>query len=151
MASMDIYNDISFEQLFQLDFAGLCTEALNEAAPILEANMKKTARASILHEGESEMVNSIKASKPKKSKNGAYIVNVGPRGYSSVKIYRAKNSKGVRTGRKYSVSNALKAIWKEYGIPGRQAPRPFMTAATNQSESQVLEIIQRKFDQKVDV
>lgn len=151
MASFDIYNDVSFNDLFELDFAGLCTESLDEAAKILEANMKKTARASVMHDGESEMVNSIKASKAKKARNGSYIVNIGPRGYSKVKIYRAKNSKGVRTDRTYPVSNALKAIWKEYGIPGRQAPQPFMAQASNQSESKVLELIQKKFEEKANI
>lgn len=148
MASVDIYDDMPFEELFALDFDGFCEEALNESASVLESSMKQTARASVMHEGESEMVNSIKASKPKRAKTNVWIVNIGPRGYSKTKIYTAK-AKGVRTNRKYSVSNALKAIWKEYGIPGRQPAQPFMQQATNKCESRVLDIIQKKFDEKV--
>jgi phage gpG-like protein len=46
------------------------------------------------------------------------------------------------------VSNVLKAIWKEYGIAGRQPARPFLAKATNDAEKQALDIIQRKFDEK---
>lgn len=148
MAQMSVYEDNSFDELWTMNFGGFCEEALNEAAGILEEKMKANAKSTILHEGESEMVDSIKASKPKKSKNGAYIVNVGPRGYSSTKVYHAKDGHGVRTSRVYSVSNALKAIWKEYGIPSRGIPaQPFISPATSQTESQIYELIQKKFEE----
>lgn len=148
MAQMSVYESDSFEDLFALDFSGFALEALEESASILEAQMKANARATIKHDGDSEMIRSIKASKPKKAKNGAYIVNVGPRGYSSTKVYRAKNSKGVRTSRKYSVSNALKAIWKEYGIPSRGIPaQPFISPAAIQTEAQIYDILQEKFEE----
>lgn len=146
MASMSIYDSEAFKDLFDMEISGYAEEALNESAKILENAMKKTAKASIQHTGESDMVNSIKASKAKKSKNGAYIVNVGPRGYSDHSYY-AKDGKGQRTKRKYKVSNALKAIWKEYGVKGRPA-QPFIQKATNDAENQVLEILQKKFEEK---
>lgn len=150
MAQMQIYSsEDAFDSLWNVNFADYAIEALNEAAPVLESRMKANARAGVMHEGDSEMVNSIKASKAKKAKTNAYIINVGPRGYSKTKVYTAKDGKGKRTTRSYPVSNALKAIWKEYGIPGRQPARPFISAAAVQCERQIIDILQKKFEDKV--
>ncbi len=144
MARFDVYDDnIDLDNLFNVDFDELAEEALAEAVPVLERSMKAAVQSSIEHSGDSELVQSIKANKPQKSRNGAWIVNVTPKGYSKVKVYHAK--KGERT---YPVSNALKAIWKEYGIAGRQPARPFLAKATNDAQDAVLDIIQRKFDEK---
>jgi len=131
------------DDLFDMDFGEMAMKALQEAAPILENSVKNAVGASIQHEGDSELVKSMKANRPKRAKNGAYIVNVTPKGYSKIKSYKAKKGK-----RKYPVSNALKAIWKEYGIAGRQPPSPFLAKATNDAKNDVLNAIQRKFDEK---
>ena len=144
MAKFSVYED-GIDNLFDIDFDEIAAEGLEEAAPILEKCLKDSARLSVEHEGDSEMVNYIKANKPKKAKNGAWIVHVGPKGASTTKMYRAK-----KTGRKYPVSNALKAIWKEYGIEGHQAPRPFITRATNQAKDAVYKTLQEVFDRKVE-
>ncbi len=143
-----------------LDVDALCSEILENASPVMVESMKKSARASILHEGESEMVNSIKASKPKKTKRGAaYVVYVEPTGYSKSKIYydvktREKANRDVFKSYKhrklvYKVSNALKAIWKEYGIAGHQAPRPFIARAVRDAEAKAVEKMQEAYNRKV--
>ncbi|EOS49327.1 hypothetical protein C809_01923 [Lachnospiraceae bacterium MD335] len=144
MAKFEIFDGrTDLDELFDIDFGEMAEEALLEATPILEKSMKKAIQASIQHEGDSELVKSIKPNKPKRAKNGAYIVNVTPRGYSKIKRYNAKKGK-----RKYPVSNALKAIWKEYGIAGRQPPSPFLAKATNDAKNDVLNAIRKKFDEK---
>lgn len=144
MAGFEIYSEkTDLDELFDMDFEEMAMDALQEAAPILEESVKSAVRASIQHEGDSELVKSMKANKPKRAKNGAYIVNVTPKGYSKIKTYHAKKG-----NRKYPVSNALKAIWKEYGIAGRQPPSPFLAKATNDAKNDVLNTIQRKFDEK---
>lgn len=144
MAKFALYDDrTDLDDLFDIDFGEMAEEALLEAAPILEKSMKKAIQAALQHEGDSELVKSIKPNTPKKAKNGAYIVNVTPRGYSKIKRYNAKKRR-----RKYPVSNALKAIWKEYGIAGRQPPSPFLAKAANDAKNDVLNAIQRKFDEK---
>lgn len=144
MAGFDVYHDqTDLDRLFNIDFDEVAEAALREAAPVLEKSMKKAVRAAVGHPGDSELVKSIRADRPKKARNGAWIVNVRPRGYSRVKVYHAK--KGRRT---YPVSNALKAIWKEYGIAGRQPATPFLAKAANDARNEVLDIIQRKFDEK---
>lgn len=122
----------------------MCIAALEDAAPIMVESMKKAAKASVLHEGESEMVNSIRATKPKMTKDGdACIVNVGPTG-ESTKTYRTGKNK-----EKQKVSNALKAVWKEYGIAGKQAPRPFIANATKNAEERTLERMRELYRQRV--
>lgn len=145
MAGFEIYHDkTDLDKLFNIDFDELAEDALQEAAPILEKSMKAAVQLSVEHEGDSELVKSIKTNSPKKAKNGAWILNVTPKGNSKVKVYHGKKS-----GRTYPVSNALKAIWKEYGIAGRQSAKPFLSKATNDAEKQVLDTIQKQFDRKV--
>lgn len=145
MAGFTIYNDeMEWDELFGIDFDEVAEAALNAAAPVLERSMKAAIQGAIEHNGDSELVRSIKANRAKKSKNGAWIVNVAPKGYSKVKVYRAKKSQ-----RTHPVSNALKAIWKEYGIAGKQPAHPFLAKAINDAEGEALDIMQRKFDQKV--
>ena len=148
MASCDIYS-ADLEGMWSISFDEICEEALNESVPILEGTMKSAASASVKHEGESDMVNSIKGSKPKKSAStDCWIVNVGPRGYSDHK-YIAQDKRGRKTHRKYKVSNALKAIWKEYGIPGHQHAQPFMGKAANLARPRIEKIIEDSFDKRI--
>lgn len=144
MARFDVYDDnIDLDNLFNVDFDEVAGKALKEAVPVLEKSVKAAVQASIEHSGDSELVRSIKANAPKKARNGAWIVNVTPKGYSKVKVYHAQRGERI-----YPVSNALKAIWKEYGIAGRQPARPFLAKAVNDAQNEVLDIIQRKFDEK---
>jgi hypothetical protein len=143
MAGFEIYESNEIDEMFNIDFDDIAESALKEAAPILKASMESAVRTSVEHDGDSELVNSIKCASPKKSRNNAWILNCGPSGYSKTKVYNSKKSK-----RQYPVSNALKAIWKEYGIAGRQPARPFLAKATNDAKENVYNIIQNKFDEK---
>lgn len=145
MAEFDIeFPDDFLSELLDTDFDEIAEKALEETAPLLERSMKISCKRVVAHEGDSELADSIKAAKPKKTKTDAWIVNVGPRGYSKTKWYKRK-----KKGRKYKVSNALKAIWKEYGIAGQQAPTPFITNATNAVRDTVMDKMQEIYNQKV--
>lgn len=147
MAIFDIeFPDDFLSELLDTDFDEIAEEALRDTAPLLEKSMKREAGRAVMHEGESVMVESIKASTPKKTKTDAWIVNVGPRGYSATKVYNGK-----KKGRKYKVSNALKAIWKEYGIPGKQAPQPFIQSAVNAVRTEAMKKMQEAYNRKVGV
>lgn len=150
MAEFEIeFGDDFLDQLLNTDFNEIAKAALSEAVPILEKSMKNEVKKVIQHSGESELVDSLKSGKPKKTKTDAWIVNVTPKGYSDTKVFTAVDSKGRKTHRKYPVSNALKAIWKEYGIPGRQPPKPFLTSAANGAKAAVLQKIQEVYNRKV--
>lgn len=111
----------------------------------MEQSMKHSARAAVMHAGESEMVNSIKSTKPKKTKDGnACIVNVGPTGKSEHSYYDRKTGKK----KKEKVSNALKAVWKEYGIAGKQPARPFLTNAIRNAEEAVISRMQEVYGEE---
>lgn len=147
MAKCDIYLG-DLDGMWSISFDEISEEALNNSVPILEGTMRSAAAASVKHDGDSAMVNSIKGSTPKKcTKTDCWIVNVGPRGYSSTKRYHAKRKSG-RSKQTYKVSNALKAIWKEYGIPGHQSPQPFMDKASNQARPRVEKIIEDSFNKR---
>lgn len=149
MAAFEIeFSEDFLSGLLQTDFDDIAQDALSEAGPILEKSLQISCKNSIDHEGDSELADSIIASKPKKSKNGAWVLNVGPRGYSKVKKYR-RYGKKTEQYREYPVSNALKAIWKEYGIPGRQVAKPFMQKACNDIRNSVEKILQETYDRKI--
>lgn len=146
MAQMEIdFPEDFLSELLNTDFDEIAAEALTEAAPLLEQSLKTSSKRVIDHEGESEMVESITCSKPKQTKTDAWIINVGPRGYSKTKVYRdVRNRK-----RKYPVSNALKMIWKEYGIAGRQPAKPFITNACNNARDAVMRKMQEVYERMV--
>lgn len=150
MASFEIdFPDDFLSDLLDTDFDEICEEALKEAAPMYKESLQASMKKTVQHEGDSEMIASVKATKPKKTKTDAWIINIGPSGYSKMKKYRAVNGQGVHTNRRYPVSNALKAIWKEYGIAGRQAPQPFLVNAKNNCQSAIMKKIQDVYNRKV--
>lgn len=138
------------QSLLETDSEELCKEILNQSVPYLKESIKKELKSNLKHSGESELVNSIKAGKAKKTKDGStYIINVSPKGYSSTKVYNDKRTPGnLRKNRKQKVPNALKAIWKEYGIPGKQSPSPFFAPATRKAEKQVIAKMQKTYERK---
>ncbi len=150
MAIFEIgFPDDFMSGLLDTEFSEIAEEALKEAAPILEKQMKASCKTVIGHGGDSELVDSIRANAPKPTKTDAWIVNVGPRGYSKSKHYYGAGHKGKKSARRYPVSNALKAIWKEYGVPGRQPPRPFIQSACNAARDRALKKMQEVYNRKV--
>lgn len=151
MAGFNVdFPDDFLSELTDYQFEVIAEPALKAAAPALEKSMKNAARAVVQHEGESEMVESITAGKPVKTKTDAYIVSVGPKGNST--HFYSKGSKKKKKRNKYPVSNALKGIWMEYGInvPGHhQAPRPFLGKATKDAQEDVLEKMQEVYDKLI--
>ena len=148
MAGFDIdFPEDFLSELLDADPDEIAETMLKEAAPILEKQMKKSCMAAVRHEGDSELAESIKAKKPVKTKTDAYIVSVEPTRNSKTKVYHRTGKKSERT---YPVSNALKMIWKEYGIPGQQAPQPFLQAATNAAEAAVTAKMQEVYNRMVD-
>lgn len=144
MAGFDIdFPDDFLTDLLDTDFDMIAEAAIKESAPLLEESMKRSCRRVIEHEGDSELVESIKAAKPKKAKTDAWILNVGPRGKSKKKKYHHQES-----GREYPVSNVLKAVWKEYGIAGQQPARPFIKSAVNSVQEEVMDRMQERYNRE---
>ena len=131
------------------DFDEVSKEMLQAAAPVLVDKTKNAVKGVIKHDGESELVNSVKAGTAKKNKWGGYEISAEFKGESRTKTYRHSKTK---RGKKHAVSNALKAIWKEYGIPGRGIPaQPFLEKAAKAAEDEAVDIMQNVFDEKVKI
>lgn len=148
MFQVDFPDDL-LKELLETDFDEIAEAALKEALPILQASVQKSIQGNLKHGGDSELVRSIKPSKPKKTRTDAWIANVSPKGYSTTQYYYGANARGGKSSRKYKVSNALKLIWKEYGVAGRQAPSPCLQAATNAAQGAVLKTFQDVYERKV--
>ena len=133
-----------FASLENMNTDEIQEKMLKEAAPILESSMKK---ALVRHNLSGEMIESVKARTPKKTEDG-WIVFVGPSGYSE-NTYYAKDSKGKRTERKYQISNAIKAIWIEYGT-SKQKSTPFLTRSVKNANKEALKIMQETFNKEVE-
>ncbi len=137
--------DDYLKQLIDTSFEEIADQALKEAAPTLQESIVKSIKASMQPHGDSELLKSIRTSKPKATKTDAYIVNVYPSGNARQTYYYAHGKKIY----KYTVSNALKAIWLEYGNrEGRQPPRPWLAHAVNDSTAEVMRIIQKVWEAK---
>lgn len=131
------------EALLEHDFDEIAPEMIEKVTPILEESIKKSIRAVESGQGTGELVNSIKVTKPKKTTTDAYIANVGPSGKSSNHYYDSATHK-----RSYPVSNALKAVWLNYGRAGQPA-RPWLTPAVNGCKDKILSEIQKLWEEKV--
>ncbi len=149
MASFELdFPDDFLKELLQTDADEICQEALKEAAPLLEQSMKATLKRDN-HELSGELINSIKSKKPVKANNGAWMVHVRPTGYSSINSYSVKG-KGNKI-RKYKITNALKMIWIEYGVNGRQPARPFLTRTVNEVRSASMQRMQEVYNRMAGV
>ena len=82
MFEINIPDDF-MNELLNTNVDDVCKTALTDSAPMIEETMKTTIRNSIKHPDMStgELIESIKADKPKKSK-GAWVIKVMPRGNS---------------------------------------------------------------------
>lgn len=137
------FPDDFMADLLRSDFDEIAAEACEEAAPELKATMSAAIRSVMVSKhADSELINSIKVSKPKKAKNGATIVNVGPSG-TSKNYYRAGSKR-----ERLPVTNVMKAVWLEHGRQGQPA-RPFLATATNNAREIIMKKMQEIYDRKV--
>lgn len=138
------------KELLEADPEEICKEALEEAAPVYADALKASMKKVVQHDDDSEMIESVKPSKVKKTKDGdGWYINITPTGSSKQKYYYGTNKKGGHYSRKYAVSNALKAIWKEYGIPGRQKATPYIVSAKIHVEKGIMDKLQEVYNKRI--
>lgn len=146
MAGLEmVFPDDFLSDLLETNFDDMAAEIEKECAPIIKKEIENALAAVVEHDEDSDLLKSIKIKGPTKSKNGAVITTITPTGTSKSFYYKGEKKK-----RKYYVSNALKAIWLEYGRAG-QAARPWLATATKNSENKVLKKMQEIYDKKVGV
>lgn len=125
--------DFPSDLMNQLQRAGnmdyLAKKMITAAIPTLERNVKKECAS---HRRTGSMVNSVKATKVAKYKNGS--------GYYAVVRPTGKDEKGVR--------NMEKLAHAELGT-SHQAATPILSKAVAESEDEVNEIMQRVYNLEV--
>lgn len=137
------FPDDFLSEVLDTEFSEIAEEALKETGPIFKRSLQSAIKHKLQHGGDSELVNSIKVSKPRRTRTDAWIVTVGPSGSSRNYYYQDAKRK-----RKYNVSNVLKAIWLEYGRVGQPA-RPFLKSASENVRGQITSKLQDIYNKKV--
>ena len=135
----DIPDDY-LKDLLDNNFDTLAPEMINEVLPTLETSVKRHL-AGVIHEGTGELLGSVAVTKPKKTKTDAWIGNVYIKGQSKNYYYGSSTH-----SRKYAVSNALKAIWLNYGN-AHQGARPWLTPAVMSCQTEIMEKLQKKWEE----
>ncbi len=134
------------KELLGKPFDRIAKTALDECAPILKDSVKAAMQNSVKHSGDSDMIKSVRSNKPKQTRTDAWIVNVYPSGYSAHTFNRYTGDRVKR----YPVSNALKAIWLEYGRVG-QSPAPWLAPAIQNCKSRILDEMQKIWERETGV
>lgn len=125
--------DETLEMFDKIDGTRIAKRAVNEAAP----KAKKALQSSISSAANrgyatGELASAVTASDAKLNEYGVFsVVNA-----------KGKDKKGVR--------NMEKLAYLEYGVPGRQAPRPVMEKARAMSEEECIQIMERVVDDEVE-
>lgn len=132
--------DDYLRDLLGADFDELAPEMLDEVLPILEQSIRRHLTG-VIHNGSGELAGSISVTRPKKTKTDAWIANTYIKGHSKKHYYGSTTH-----NRQYAVSNALKAIWLNYGN-AHQAARPWLTPAVNACEAEIMDKMQKKWEE----
>ena len=90
-----------------------------------------------------ELLDSLGVTSPKVDNEGNHNVKVG---FNEPRRYQNK-AKGKRSY--YERTNAMVANTLEYGVKGRQQPRPYMRPAKRQSERECVQAMKDKFESQV--
>lgn len=135
----DIPEDF-LKELTDNTFEDIAPQMLDEVLPILETSITRHL-SSVIHNGTGELVKSIAVTKPKKTNTDAWIANTYIRGQSKNHYYGGANHT-----RSYPVSNALIAVWLNYGN-AHQAARPWLIPAVNSCQGEILDKMQKKWEE----
>lgn len=146
MADFQLYFDENlfkeFEKLSNID--GVSEKMLKEASPIVVESMKSELK---LHKQTSELVNSVKPTKPKRNKNGDNVVIVRPTGKSTTMIAES----GKTYVRKKPVRNMEKLASLEFGNSHGQKPTSVIEKAVKSTENAVLDKMTEVYNKETEL
>lgn len=146
MADFQLYFDENlfkeFEKLSNID--GVSEKMLKEASPIVVESMKSELK---LHKQTSELVNSVKPTKPRRNKNGDNVVIVRPTGKSMTMIAES----GKTYVRKKPVRNMEKLASLEFGNSHGQKPTSVIEKVIKSTESAVLDKMTEVYNKEVEL
>lgn len=132
---------------------------IDEAANIMDEELKKEIRASTKKYGTGVLADSIHHNPPRRNRFGAFTVSTargkdtkkGKYGKTSHAAYNKRTGEYVGHRESYGVGavrNHDKLYFKEYGN-SRQASHPFIEKCVRRAEPAVLDKMQEIFDQEV--
>ena len=126
--------------LLQEDFYTLGEDMIEAALPVL-LNSIKSHLAGVIRNGTGELISNVVDCDPRRSRTNALIATVYVKGVSKNHYYGSTTH-----ARQYEVSNALKAIWLNYGN-AHQTERPWLQPAVKACMNEVYEIMQKKYEE----
>lgn len=139
------FDDSIFKGLDKLsDTEKISAKMLQEASPIVVESMKSELK---LHKQTSELVNSIKPTKPRRNKNGDNVVVVRPTGKSTTTI--AQNGKAYT--RKKAVRNMEKLASLEFGNLHGQKPTPIIEKVIKGTEKAVFDKMNEVYNKETEL
>lgn len=112
---------------------------VDSVAPTLVDSMKTSMSNVVKHEGESKMVNSIKATKAKATKTDAIMSFVRPTGTDNKRSDGSQRTKPIR--------NMEKAIYMNYGTV-KEPARPWLEPAINKADAKIQNALQQEFEKR---
>jgi hypothetical protein len=124
------------------DIDRIAPQMIDEAIPILEANVKKEI---VQHKRTGNMYKSIRRTKAKKIKNGSFFAIVRPTGTANTYM----DNSGKTHERKKPYRNMAILAHLEYGTSDI-TPRPILTKALEDSRQAVYDKMQEVFNREVD-
>lgn len=121
------------EMFDKIDEVRIAKRAVNEASPVAKKALQlSVAVAANRGYSTGELAASVTASEAELNDRGVFAgINA-----------RGRDSKGLR--------NMEKLAYLEYGVPGRQTPRPVVERARAMSEEECIQIMERVVDDEVE-
>lgn len=139
------FDDSIFKGLDKLsDTEKISAKMLQEASPIVVESMKSELK---LHKQTSELVNSVKPTKPRRNKNGDNVVIVRPTGKSMTMIAES----GKTYVRKKPVRNMEKLASLEFGNSHGQKPTSVIEKVIKSAENAVLDKMTEVYNKEVEL
>ena len=112
-------------------------EMINAGTEIMKKSISQRASKHIV---TGQMVNSLKTTKPTKNKDGDWVGRVKFSGSSGIQT--------TKSGKKYDITNWLKAFRIEYGRSNQRA-QPFVRPAIQSSEKQIQQKWEEIYDKRM--
>ena len=127
------------EMFDRLDANRMAIKAVDAATPTLKESLKKRIKAAANRKdkkgrpySKGDLANSVISTKAKINQYGVF----------AAVLVRGKDRKGMR--------NAEKLAYLEYGVQGKQEPRPVLQKAVNDVEGKCISIMEDIIEEEVD-
>ncbi len=128
-------------------FEDVADDMINAALPAYKEEIQRQLES---HRVTGDLIGSIQVKESRMTENGARMGVITAEGDSRNSYYRKRRKKtdGKEFKTKEKFRNYQKLLALEYGVDGRQAPTPFLQAATKSAEPRIRQAMQEVFEGK---